>query len=66
MTRYMRTHKEEPMLIPSIVGAISIVTVVWVCAEYFTPESMAYAIVGVNFLLGLSMVTYIFQIRRAE
>lgn len=66
MAGYLRAHKEEPLLISSIMQAIVTAVAAWITAKYYNVTTMAYVIVCINILVNLPLVTYIFIKKRKE
>lgn len=66
MAGYLRAHKSEPLLATSVIGAFAIACSAWICARYFSAESMTYSILGVNLLLGFPLTAYVFIRKRSE
>jgi len=64
MAAYLRAHKEEPLLISSIIHAIVTVVVALVAAKYYNADVLTYSIAFVNLFISLPMITYIFIVKR--
>lgn len=64
MAGYLRAHKEEPLLISSIIQALVTVVVAIIAAKYYNADILAYSFALVNLFIGLPMVTYIFIVKR--
>lgn len=66
MAGYLRAHKVEPLLAMSIVTGVATAVSAWVCAKYFTAETMTFSVVCINLLIALPMTAYIFIKKRNE
>jgi hypothetical protein len=66
MAGYLRAHKEEPLLISSIIHAVVTVVAAWITAKYYDVTTMAYVIVLTNTLISLPLVTYVFLKKRKK
>ena len=62
---YLRAHKEEPMVVPSVVSAIYIVVVTYCSALFLSPD---YFFLGFfsSYVWGLPWVIWIFNRKRRE
>jgi hypothetical protein len=66
MAGYLRAHKEEPLLISSIIHAIVTVVVALIVVKYYNADVLAYAIALINLVINLPMITYIFVVKRNQ
>ena len=64
MAGYLRAHKEEPLLISSIIHAAITVIVAFAAAKYYNANILTYSFALVNLFISLPMVTYIFIVKR--
>lgn len=64
MAGYLRAHKEEPLLISSIIHAIVTVFIALVAVKYYNADVLAYSIALINLVVNLPMITYIFIVKR--
>ena len=60
MAGYLRAHKEEPLLISSIIHGAVTVLAAWIAAKYYDVMIMVYLIVLANVMISLPLITYIF------
>jgi hypothetical protein len=63
---YLRSHKKEPFLIPSIVGAITTVIIAFVCAKWFNVFELTLSFLVVGLVLFLPWNIRIFLSKRLE
>jgi len=63
---YLRAHKEEPFLIPSLIGAACTATAAWVCAKYFNANVLCAIIFVLNLTIGLPMAYYVFRKKQKD
>ncbi len=62
---YLRSHKKEPLMVPSLVSAVYIVTGTMLCAKYLPAEYFFLAYLS-SYLWGLPWVLYIFIKNKRE
>ncbi len=62
---YLRAHKEEPLVVPSVVSAVYIIAATWLSAVFLSPD---YFFLGFfsSYLWGLPWVVQIFNKKRRE
>lgn len=63
---YLRCHKQEPFLIPSIVGAITMTFSTLILGNYFGAVGMAMGYCIITFFVGLLWGFYIFKTKKRE
>lgn len=59
MAVYLRAHKEEPLMIPSLLSAIYISITTLICAQYFPPSVFFLGFLS-SYFWGLPWIVYIF------
>jgi hypothetical protein len=64
MAGYLRAHKQEPLVISSLIHAIITVVVAWLVAKYYNADILAYSIAFINLAINLPLTAYIFRIKR--
>jgi O-antigen/teichoic acid export membrane protein len=57
---YLRAHKREPMMIPSIVGAVLVGCSTWLFGRSFGPLGAAAGFLAIAVIFGLPSCLYIF------
>ena len=66
MAAYLRSHKKEPLLANSVVGAIMSILLVYFSTKWFGVAGTVLANFLSTFLLGLGWVTYVFLTKRKQ
>ena len=58
---YLRSHKEEPLLLPSVAGAITTSAIAFICSKWFTITdlTMAFMLTGIIFYLPWNIKIFI-------
>jgi hypothetical protein len=63
---YLRAHKREPFLVPSVTGAFITLGTTWVLAKFWGANAVALGNFLLTALIGLPWSTYIFITMRRQ
>lgn len=63
---YLRCHKEEPLLLPSVAGAISTSLVAFICAKWFSVTELTLCLMLAGIIIFLPWSIKIFITRRLK
>lgn len=63
---YLRAHKQEPLMLVSIMMAAVSAASAYISAKYFTASVMAYSYAFVNVFLGIPMCVYVLKKKKKQ
>ncbi|MDP1573501.1 MAG: hypothetical protein Q8L78_01005 [Coxiellaceae bacterium] len=64
IAQYLRSHKQEPFMILSVIGAILIANSAWFFGKYYSSEGIVIAVFLINLVYGLPSAIWLWRKKR--